>query len=457
MSDRNHLWQPWLLRLQALPLWPKQLSSKLIVLFLLIALVFWVVVGATLGSFFKHHFKHNLRPHLFQYLEFVRNDIGVPADRVKAQALADKLQIDIIIIDGRGVWSSNQVVIDPAAIRIDDEYTDNGVTYSEVDIGEKDYASMAVGDTRFLFDLSQIKHQRGHPRAVMPLVVLLLILFVLYHATRKLFAPILTIQDGVRQIGLGQLEHRIEVNRRDELGELAGDINQMAEKLQKMLDAKRQLLLAVSHELRSPLTRANVAVEMLDNTPFKQQIKEDIQEIDHLIADILETERLNSHHNVLERDRYSIQGICQDVLEDYFAKERHTLVLELPDTEVIAWVDKARIKLLLKNIIGNALRYQQQQTYVTLRVDESADDQQFTIDIRDDGPGIAETDLPHLTEPFYRVDPARQRQTGGYGLGLYLCRVITEAHGGQLHISSQLGEGTCVSVRIPMMASYTCN
>lgn len=423
-----------------------RLSKKLILLFLVIALLFLLVVGASLSHFFKYHFKYHVKPHLFQYLEYVRNDIGVPADREKAQTLANKLNIDIVIIDEMGAWASNAETINTQDIQIEDQYTNNGIEYGEVEIGRKDYASMAANGTMFLFDLSQIKQQGGHPRALMPLAFLLVILLALYYATRKLFAPILTIQSGVKTIGSGKLDHRIHINRKDELGELANNINDMAAELQKMLDAKRQLLLAVSHELRSPLTRANVAIEMLDDSGFKQQIKDDIQEIESLIAEILETERLSSHHHALEKDDYRINDIVREVIRDYFIKSE--LNLSIPDTELTAFVDKPRIKLLLKNIIGNALQYQTQKTAVTV----STQDNNLLIQVEDDGKGIAESDLPHLTEPFYRVDPARQRQTGGYGLGLYLCRVITEAHEGTLHIDSQINKGTTVTVCLPLLS-----
>jgi signal transduction histidine kinase len=431
---------------------PQTLSKKLIALFLIMALVFLFIVGASLGHFIKHHFEHRIKPHLFQYLEYVRNDIGVPADHQKAKALADKLSIDIVIIDQSGVWTSNAQPVDVRAMEVDHQHMVNGVEYAEAEIGKKEYASMAVGDTRFLFDLSQIKHKRERPRALMPLGFLLLILFVLYYATRKLFAPIIIIQEGVKQIGLGKLDHRIEVKRNDELGVLADDINCMAEELQKMLDAKRQLLLAVSHELRSPLTRANVAVAMLGDNDLTRQIKDDIQEMEALISDILETERLSTQHHVLEKESQVMNDLCREVIADYFPHD--SLVLQLPDTNVIAVVDQSRIRLLLKNIIGNALRYQRDLTTVSLSVQGD----ELLITVTDDGSGVAASDIPHLTEPFYRVDPARQRQTGGYGLGLYLCKVIADAHGGELVIQSQQGNqqgvpqgsGTQVRVILPL-------
>jgi signal transduction histidine kinase len=424
------------------------LSGKLVVLFVVIAITFLVIVGASLSYFYKDHFKHRIKPHFIQYLEYVRQDIGLPADRQKAQLLADKLKIKIAIVDRQGTWTSTNLPLIVSFDDIEHKYTRGGVSYGEADINGDEYLSMTIADTTLLFDIGRIKGERERPRIFVPLLFLLLVLGILYFATRRLFSPILTIQQGVREIGSGNLDYRIDVTRRDELGVLAKDINKMADELQKMLDAKRQLLLAVSHELRSPLTRANVAVEMLDDNILKQQIKQDIQEVGGVISEILETERLSSHHQALDREEHNVNDICQELIDSQFNGQ---LIYHLPDEPVMASVDKVRIKLLLKNILSNALRYKTE--LVSLHVSEENDSVVFVI--KDDGQGIAKDIIPHLTEPFYRADPARQRQTGGYGLGLYLCKVIVEAHGGALTIESSMGnsdvdKGTSVTVKIPL-------
>jgi signal transduction histidine kinase len=326
-------------------------------------------------------------------------------------------------------------------------YDHEGIHYGEFEIGEKDYAGMQVDGTTFLFTFGPVKHYK-RPKALVPLFFLLLMAYVLYLATRKLFAPILQIQSGVKRIGTGELDYRLDVRRNDELGLLANDINDMAAELQKMLDAKRQLLLAVSHELRSPLTRANVAVELLENNHLKDQIKDDIQEMEKLINDILETERFSSHHNHLERAEQNINILCLEVIDTYFPQD--SIQINLPEPEAIAFVDKSLFTLLLKNLIANAVKYQNKQTTLTVELVDGF----LQIVVCDDGNGVEAKHLPHLTEPFYRVDPARQRQTGGYGLGLYLCRVISQAHDGEIHITSNLGEGTCVTARLLISGQF---
>ncbi len=425
------------------------LSAKLVLLFIVIAMIFVLVVGSSLRHVYKGHFKDKVRPHLTKYLEYVRDDIGLPADRDKAKQLADKLNISIVIVDSQGQWSSDNRYVNMDVAELEHRYTKEGVIYGSMDIGKEDYVTMIVDDTTFLFDLSRFKPERDKGKAFAPLLFLLIVLLLLYYAIRKLFSPILTIQEGVREIGSGNLNRRIQVTRNDELGVLAKDINVMADELQKMLDAKRQLLLAVSHELRSPLTRANVAVEMLEDSGLKQQIKLDIQEVNDLVGEILETERLNDNHQALDKTEQNLNELCTHLIHELVdAGDADTAFLHchFPSQPITLSLDKTRIKLLLKNIISNAVRYKTQRVDVTLRQETN----HVVLEVADDGQGVESELVPHLTEPFYRVDPSRQRETGGYGLGLYLCKVIAQAHGGRLEIHSQINKGTTVSLYLPL-------
>ena len=269
----------------------------------------------------------------------------------------------------------------------------------------------------------------------------------LYVATRRLFAPIKTIHEGVERFGAGDLTHRIEIRRHDELGSLAASTNAMADEIQRMLDAKRQLLLAISHELRSPLTRAKVAVELLPDPQQQQELNRDLDEMEKLIEELLETERLSTGHQVLHKRPVSLNALIQELIETRFSGQ--SVTLELPDEEIGISADAPRLRLLLKNLLENALHHTPEQTPAP-RLNLYSEGDQITIQIRDFGVGIEERHLPHLMEPFYRVDPARQRETGGYGLGLYLCRVIAEAHGGNLAIASTPGTGTTITITLPV-------
>jgi len=124
------------------------------------------------------------------------------------------------------------------------------------------------------------------------------------------------------------------------------------------------------------------------------------------------------------------------------------ITLSLPDADITMQLDEARIKLLLKNLVDNALRHTPKQAAAPRIALHNSPDA-AVITIQDFGEGIAAEHLAHVTEPFYRGDASRRRDTGGYGLGLYLCRVIAEAHAGSLSIQSQPGCGTTISVTLP--------
>jgi signal transduction histidine kinase len=236
------------------------------------------------------------------------------------------------------------------------------------------------------------------------------------------------------------------VTREDELGELTESINHMADSLQSMLEAKRQLLLAISHELRTPVTRAKLQLEFMEEGDLRENLSDDINEIDLLISDLIEAERLSTQHSALILDDVDFADYIR-MLSEQFQHYDGGLVMELPDTDRSMRLDKLRIRLLMANIVNNAIRHGRGQP-VTIQV--SFRDQDAVLQISDQGEGIAAEHLRHITEPFYRVDSARQRNTGGFGLGLYLCNLIVEAHGGKLQIDSQPEQGTRVSIHLPI-------
>src|SRR5690606_16795651 len=134
------------------------------------------------------------------------------------------------------------------------------------------------------------------PDLTQPAIALISIIVLLgcYFAVRWLVKPIQWIQKGTARLGQGDLNYRINADRHDDLGALAADINHMADDVRDMLEAKQQLLLAISHELRSPLTRAKVALEFLEDSQVKHDLLGDMREMEHLIADLLESERMNA-------------------------------------------------------------------------------------------------------------------------------------------------------------------
>ena len=424
------------------------LSGKLLGLFFITAFLLVIVGGANIAFSFKNNFKENVRPHLIQYLEYIQADIGSPPDIEKAKLIASRLPVEVSIISETTNWSSNKNSITPdlSAINYYRDFRKDNLNYKMGEYNNREYLIIMQPSQTLAFSIPH-PHEHFKLAHVIPIITILLLLVLFYYSTKRIFQPITSIEAGIKLMGQGNLKHRINVNRDDELGALAKNINGMAEDINNMLEAKRQLLLAISHEIRTPVTRARIATEMLNNEKYKADIIFDLDEIETLTEEILEIERLNTNHTVLNKQNVSPDNLLKEVINAFYSEEN----IEINTETTNASLDPSRIKLLMKNLIGNAILHNENTITKTKSplVELKKQNDTIIFSVQDFGKGISNEHIPHLTEPFYRVDPSRKRETGGYGLGLYLCRIIIEAHGGKLQIKSKINEGTEIKVTLP--------
>lgn len=268
-------------------------------------------------------------------------------------------------------------------------------------------------------------------------------MIVLYLLIQRLFSPIRRIEQGVRQIGDGDFSRRIPLSRNDELGSLAGSINKMADNIEYMLEAKKQLLLAISHELRTPLTRAKIAVSMLEDSASKDSLNEDIVEMEELIKELLEAERLKETHQPLDIEKTDIAILIYETCDRFFAKDN--VIFEIDETIPPLNLDYKRISLAIKNLVKNALSARKELSdSIWVRAYSNSD--KVIVEVEDKGIGMSEAELNQVTEPFYRADDSRQRKTGGFGIGLYIVKLIFQAHHAKLTFKSEKEVGTLVQV-----------
>lgn len=165
------------------------------------------------------------------------------------------------------------------------------------------------------------------------------------------------------------------------------------------------------------------------------------------MSELLEAERLNSQHGSLNQEPVFLGEFIEAELKHHWPNS-DLLKFEQKGTDREIDIDVLRTQLMLRNLVNNALRYGGD---ATIHIGVEWADQTVTLSVVDQGEGIEADHLPHLTEPFYRADRSRQRETGGFGLGLYLCRLIAKSHGGDLSISSQVGQGTTIAVCFPTL------
>ncbi|MET0349541.1 MAG: HAMP domain-containing sensor histidine kinase [Rhizobacter sp.] len=256
--------------------------------------------------------------------------------------------------------------------------------------------------------------------------LLLLVTLFAYGGIHRMIAPLRALAAGAEAFGRGDLGWRVPIFHRDEIGDLAHRFNQMATDIQAMLDGKRALLLAVSHELRSPLTRARLHAELVDDGPSKDALLDELAQMRELISALLETERLGGGHRALQ-----LTGVDLRELASEQAQAGVELDLE-PDLPLLQ-LDRTRVQLLLRNLVHNALRHNDpDRGPVTVTV--SRRDVGVRVVVRDHGPGVPPDAMDRLGQPFFRPDEARARDSGGVGLGLSLCRLVAQAHGTRLEL-----------------------
>jgi signal transduction histidine kinase len=282
---------------------------------------------------------------------------------------------------------------------------------------------------------------------VWPWLLALTILCISYLILRRLLQPVADATKSAQMVSLGHFNYRIDRHPKTELADLTHGLNKMAANLQQLFDAKGDLLLAISHELRTPLGRMGVSLAMLENSAIATELKSDINQMDTLIEQLLEGERLQHGHKVLHLSSYYLPTLLNEVADEKVIAERLDSIRNWPE-EVIT-IDVGRIKFLLRNLLKNAIQHTANDTKVSLSVSVSVSEQNIKIVVSDNGPGISSEAIEHLFEPFYCAQYTTHRNTNGTGLGLYLCQRIARAHDGELSVESTIGKGSNFTLRLP--------
>ena len=438
----------------------RSLTFRLIGIFLGLAVLFvWGTFIALRWVYDSDEIRGLVSGHLSLHVNYVKEDIGLPPRIDRALSITRRVPVDIRILGPSIDWASDEnfpriedLDFGPSPVFSNDPdaWVDE---LQDVEFAEKErhsFLKMKNGDYEIVVVSPRIADPPGGPD--LRLLVLGLGLFYLmlgYAAVSWLFKPIRAIRTGAAQIGRGNLDHRIDNNRHDQLGDLARDINQLAGDVQSMLDAKRALLLGISHELRTPLSRMNLSLELLDNDADRERLKPEVTEMEKIITSLLEAERLSTRHEPLSRTRVRIISLVEDLFDDFFERDRERLQIDNRVGDLEVMVDAPRIALLINNLVSNALRYSPADSGpVTVEIDQG--DSTLILRVSDSGPGVSAEQARRIGEPFYRPDPSRTRDTGGTGLGLYLAQLVTKAHGGTLELLNPGEPGARFECRIPI-------
>jgi len=259
---------------------------------------------------------------------------------------------------------------------------------------------------------------------------------------RRLLRPLRSLGDGVERLSAGELDVVLPAPTRDEFGVLTKAFNEMVARVRAMILARDQLLVDVSHELRSPLTRMRVALELLPEGADRARMTDDIVEMEAMIAELLELERL--------RDGRGIRPAPEDlapIVRDIVARYENAKIVSLP-SEIPIEIDAERFRIVLRNLLDNASKYSLPDSRA-VEISAASDEKRVVLRISDDGPGIPDADRATIFEPFFRVNRARSKTPPGYGLGLSICKRIVEAHGGTISVAANKPRGTVFEIVLP--------
>lgn len=278
--------------------------------------------------------------------------------------------------------------------------------------------------------------------------------------------PIRHLQKASRQLASGDLDVRVAAlmgNRRDEIADLGKDFDHMAGRLQDLLMSQKQLLSDISHELRSPLARLQIALGLTrkktDEHTQKEldRIEREVNRLDDLIGQALTLSRIETSSNDInigkDKDYVDLALFLEEIIKDakFEAKaQSRSINLKISHTGIIA-ADSELLHRALENVIRNAIFYTKENTQVEVTLDQSNSNSDLCeIIICDHGPGVPEDRLANLFEPFVRISNSRTRDSGGYGLGLAIAKRSIHLHGGTITARNRKRAGLCITILLPV-------
>jgi two-component system sensor histidine kinase CpxA len=282
--------------------------------------------------------------------------------------------------------------------------------------------------------------------------------------------PLVKLRKAARELARGNLRTRVSEPvsqsrffRGDEFQALVHDFNHMAERLESLVGAQQLLLRDVSHELRSPLARLNVALELAreDADPDTEvethldRIERETERLSKLIGQLLTLSSMEAMNEVNDFEPVVLNETIHQMIPDavYEAQQRQCTVSFYPEAECVILGNRELLYRAVENVLRNAIRYTEENSEVEIRLDAvtEGNGSVAVIEISDRGPGIPERELRSIFQPFYRVDRARSAETGGFGVGLAIAERAVKLHHGEMRALNRAGGGTTVRMSFPLI------
>jgi signal transduction histidine kinase len=395
-----------------------------------IVLLAFFSFGAIRGDIFRDSFESPLD----EWSAYVAGRIG--SDPEIAQVAARSHQMGVMLTTQDGVFAFG-----PDGEPTTPEYL------AEIHSSTRTIIVQGHGELQYSFFL-QDDHSAGADNSLLWVLIggLLFLVGVVYVVQLSQLRPLRWLKEGVDKVSEGDLSTRVPVVRMDEVGQVGRAFNHMTSRVEQMLNDQDRLMADVSHELRSPLARIKVALEMLPEGDKRDHIAADVREMESLTSTLLERERIKSRAAQSHKAEFDLVAITRGVVDGFQGNAPGVELAQSPDLLMLK-ADETLIKVLLQNLVDNAIKFSfDDSSAVQVRLTHDGDGATITVD--DDGRGIPRDMAGKVLEPFVKLDPSRGHR-GGYGLGLNLCQRIVEAHSGSIRIEPREPRGTRVAVELP--------
>jgi signal transduction histidine kinase len=314
--------------------------------------------------------------------------------------------------------------------------------------------------TLHLFSRTVMHHgsEAHHDFVLAVLWLMLAAMIVIIGLSVYVTAPLRRMSRSMDRIAAGDLEHRVRVRGHDEGAVIGHSFNKMAERVHGMVTGQKEMMAGISHELRSPLARMKVSLELLREKKGSAaeritDLESDVDELDGLVEEILLASRIDLGSVPLELETLDLAELCRQAWNRVATRaeaQGTTLELRFQHDAGHVQADRALAVRLFGNLFENSVRYAG-RGQVTVSAERAGD--RLQIAVADAGPGVGETDLARLFEPFFRADASRSRRTGAGGLGLMIVRRAIEAHGGGVEARLAEPNGLVVLFDLPAAAS----
>ncbi|AZR74225.1 hypothetical protein BBF96_12950 [Anoxybacter fermentans] len=291
------------------------------------------------------------------------------------------------------------------------------------------------------------------------LAVLVLAIFLSYQFSRSISDPLRKISSAAIEMADGNYDVQLEVDRQDEIGQLAANFNFLCQKLRDHLRLQREFVGNVSHELKTPLTSIRGYVKALRDGIFEDEdspeeycniIMNEVDRMNRLVTELLDLSKIESGIIKFKKMAFELEEVIRKTVSNLvpiIEKGRYKIEVELASNLKKAWGDPDRIGQVLINLVRNAIKHSEPGSTIWIRA--NMEDEMIKVEVEDEGCGIPAEELDHIWNRFYKVDKARTRgEEEGTGLGLAIVKEIIERHGGKVDVKSEVGKGSVFSFTI---------